>query len=88
MSAGLDPKAATSTIAAIAPGVRGGKLRAREVAEAYLERITREDAALGCYIRVDAEGARRSADAVDAAVKAGRDPGPLAGVPLGIKDIF
>jgi aspartyl-tRNA(Asn)/glutamyl-tRNA(Gln) amidotransferase subunit A len=76
------------TIAAIAAGVRGGKLRAREVADAYLERIAREDGALGCYVRVDADGARRSADAVDAAVKAGRDPGPLAGVPLGIKDIF
>jgi aspartyl-tRNA(Asn)/glutamyl-tRNA(Gln) amidotransferase subunit A len=84
----VDPRAATSTIASIAPAVRAGKLRAREVADAYLERIAREDAALGCYVRVDAEGARRTADAVDAAVKAGRDPGPLAGVPLGIKDIF
>jgi aspartyl-tRNA(Asn)/glutamyl-tRNA(Gln) amidotransferase subunit A len=84
----IDPRAATSTIATIVPAVRAGKLRAREVADAYLERIAREDAALGCYVRVDAEGARRSADAVDAAVKAGRDPGPLAGVPLGIKDIF
>src|SRR5260221_7511324 len=82
----FDPKGAT--IAAIATGVRGGKLRARAVAEAYVERIAREDAALGSYVRVDAEGARRAADAVDAAVKAGRDPGPLAGVPLGIKDIF
>jgi aspartyl-tRNA(Asn)/glutamyl-tRNA(Gln) amidotransferase subunit A len=82
----IEPKAAT--IASIAPAVRGGKLRARNVAEAYLERIAREDAALGCYLRVDADGARRSADAIDAAVKAGRDPGPLAGVPLGIKDIF
>src|SRR5204862_5426180 len=71
-----------------AGGVRDGKLRAREGADAFLDRIAREDDALGCYIKVDAEGARRSADAVDAAVKAGRDPGPLAGVPLGIKDIF
>jgi aspartyl-tRNA(Asn)/glutamyl-tRNA(Gln) amidotransferase subunit A len=84
----VDPRAPTSTIASIAPAVRAGKVRAREVADAYLERIAREDAALGCYVRVDADGARRSADAVDAAVKAGRDPGPLAGVPLGIKDIF
>jgi aspartyl-tRNA(Asn)/glutamyl-tRNA(Gln) amidotransferase subunit A len=82
----IDPR--SSTIASIAPAVRAGKLRAREVADAYLERIAREDGALGCYVRVDAEGARRTADAVDAAVKAGRDPGPLAGVPLGIKDIF
>jgi aspartyl-tRNA(Asn)/glutamyl-tRNA(Gln) amidotransferase subunit A len=84
--AGIDPKA--STIASIAPAVRAGKLRAREVADAYLDRIAREDPTLGCYVRVDAEGARRTADAVDAVVKAGRDPGQLAGVPLGIKDIF
>ena len=82
----IDPRGAT--IATIAAGVRGGKLRAREVADAFLDRIAREDGALGCYLRVDAEGARRSADAVDAYIKAGRDPGPLAGVPLGIKDIF
>jgi aspartyl-tRNA(Asn)/glutamyl-tRNA(Gln) amidotransferase subunit A len=85
----FDPRQAQAApIATIAAGVRAGKLRARAVAEAYLERIEREDAALGCYVRVDAEGARRSADAVDAAVAAGRDPGALAGVPLGIKDIF
>jgi aspartyl-tRNA(Asn)/glutamyl-tRNA(Gln) amidotransferase subunit A len=82
----IEPRGAT--IATIAAGVRAGKLRAREVADAYLERIAREDGAIGAYVRVDADGARRSADAVDAAVKAGRDPGPLAGVPLGIKDIF
>jgi aspartyl-tRNA(Asn)/glutamyl-tRNA(Gln) amidotransferase subunit A len=85
----FDPKnPASASIASISTGVRGGKLRARDVAEAYLERIGREDAALNTFVRVDAEGARRSADAVDAAVKAGRDPGPLAGVALGIKDIF
>jgi aspartyl-tRNA(Asn)/glutamyl-tRNA(Gln) amidotransferase subunit A len=81
-----DPRGARAT--AIAAGVRSGKLRAREVAEVFLDRIAREDRALGCYLRVDTDGARRRADAVDSAVKAGRDPGPLAGVPLGIKDIF
>jgi aspartyl-tRNA(Asn)/glutamyl-tRNA(Gln) amidotransferase subunit A len=86
VNAAVDPK--KSSIAEIAGGVRAGKLRARDVADAYLERIAREDAALGCYVKVDADGARRAADAVDAAVKAGRDPGALAGVPLGIKDIF
>jgi len=72
----------------IAEGVRSGKLRAREVTEQFLDRVARLDGGLGCYLLVDAEGARRRADAVDAAVKNGSDPGPLAGVPLGIKDIF
>ena len=76
------------SIAAIADGVRAGKLRARDVTEAYLDRIGRLDRALNCYVLVDAEGARRRADAVDAARAAGRDPGALAGVPIGIKDIF
>jgi aspartyl-tRNA(Asn)/glutamyl-tRNA(Gln) amidotransferase subunit A len=82
----VDPRQAS--IGSVAGAVRAGKVRARDVADAYLDRIAREDGALGCYVKVDAEGARRTADAVDAAVKAGRDPGPLAGVPLGIKDIF
>jgi aspartyl-tRNA(Asn)/glutamyl-tRNA(Gln) amidotransferase subunit A len=82
----IDPRQATAV--AVADGVRAGKLRARDVTDAFLERIARQDPALGCYLLVDAEGARRRADAVDASVKAGRDPGPLAGVPLGIKDIF
>ena len=72
----------------IADNVRAGKWLARDVAEHYLDRIARLDGALGCYLLVDADGARRRADAVDAARKSGRDPGPLAGVPLGIKDIF
>ena len=82
----IDARGATAV--AIADGVRAGKLRARDVAEQYLDRIARLDGALGCYLLIDAEGARRRADAVDAAYKAGRDPGALAGVPLGVKDIF
>jgi aspartyl-tRNA(Asn)/glutamyl-tRNA(Gln) amidotransferase subunit A len=76
------------SIATIADGVRAGKLRARDVTESYLDRIARLDRALNCYVLVDADGARRRADAVDAARAGGRDPGALAGVPIGIKDIF
>ena len=82
----MDARGASLT--AIADGVRAGTLGAREVTERFLDRIGRLDGALGCYLKVDAEAARRRADAVDAARKAGRDPGPLAGAPLGIKDIF
>jgi aspartyl-tRNA(Asn)/glutamyl-tRNA(Gln) amidotransferase subunit A len=82
----IDARGASLT--AIVDGVRAGTFGAREVTEQFLDRIGRLDGALGCYLKVDAEGARRRADAVDAARKAGRDPGPLAGAPLGIKDIF
>ena len=82
----IDPR--TLSVGAIADGVRAGKLRARDVAAAYLDRIERFNAALGAYLLVDAEGALRRAAAVDQAVAAGRDPGPLGGVPIGVKDIF
>ena len=86
MSGAFDARGATAV--AIADGVRAGTWRARDVVEGYLDRIARVDEGLGCYLLVDADGARRAADVIDAARKAGRDPGPLAGVPLGIKDIF
>jgi aspartyl-tRNA(Asn)/glutamyl-tRNA(Gln) amidotransferase subunit A len=82
----IDARGATAV--AIADGVRAGKLRARDVVEQYLDRINRFDSRFGCYLLVDTAGARAGADAVDAALAAGKDPGPLAGVPLGIKDIF
>jgi aspartyl-tRNA(Asn)/glutamyl-tRNA(Gln) amidotransferase subunit A len=82
----IAPRGATAV--AISDAVRAGKLRARDITEQYLDRIGRLDPALGCYLTVDAAGARARADAVDAARAAGKDPGPLAGVPLGIKDIF
>jgi aspartyl-tRNA(Asn)/glutamyl-tRNA(Gln) amidotransferase subunit A len=82
----IDPRGATAV--ALADGVRAGSFRAREVTEAFLDRVAARDAALGCFLLVDAEGARRRADAVDASVKAGRDPGPLAGVPIAFKDIY
>jgi aspartyl-tRNA(Asn)/glutamyl-tRNA(Gln) amidotransferase subunit A len=82
----IDARGATAV--AIADGVRAGTLRARDVVEQYLDRIARRDQALGCYLVVDAAGVRAAADAVDAARAAGKDPGALAGVPLGIKDIF
>jgi aspartyl-tRNA(Asn)/glutamyl-tRNA(Gln) amidotransferase subunit A len=79
---------AGATIADLAQGVRSRKWKSRDLVEAYLDRINRLNQKIGCYLIVDAEGARKRADQIDAAVAAGQDPGPLAGVPLGLKDIF
>jgi aspartyl-tRNA(Asn)/glutamyl-tRNA(Gln) amidotransferase subunit A len=79
---------AGATIADLAQGVRSGKWKSRDLVESYLDRINRLNQRIGCYLLVDAEGARKRADQVDAAVAEGKDPGPLAGVPLGLKDIF
>ena len=82
------PDLLATPLTALAAGVRAGRLSARALTDAYLDRIARLDERIGAYLLVDAAGARRAADAIDARVKAGEDPGPLAGVPIGIKDIY
>jgi aspartyl-tRNA(Asn)/glutamyl-tRNA(Gln) amidotransferase subunit A len=69
-----------------ARAVRGGERRARDVVEEHLGTIEGHDAGIHAFNHVMVEEARAAADAVDAAVAAGRDPGPLAGVPLALKD--
>jgi aspartyl-tRNA(Asn)/glutamyl-tRNA(Gln) amidotransferase subunit A len=70
----------------IAKKVRGGEVSAVAVLDAHLERITAVDLELNAFLRVTDDLAREHATEVDRKVAAGEDPGPLAGVPLGIKD--
>jgi aspartyl-tRNA(Asn)/glutamyl-tRNA(Gln) amidotransferase subunit A len=69
----------------LADDVRAGRRRAREIVEDHLERIERGNDAVNAFVFVDADRARSVADDVDRRVADGEDPGPLAGVPLGIK---
>ena len=80
--------AATAGLSAsrIAAGVRAGELDPVRVAEEALERLRRHDPALHAYLDVDEGAARARAVAVAAQVRAGRDPGRLAGVPVSLKD--
>src|SRR4051812_10993912 len=57
------------------------------VTQAYLDRIAKEDLALGSYLHVDAEAALKQAADIDAARAAGTELGPLAGVPVALKDL-
>ncbi len=68
--------------------VRGKEVSSRELTRLYLDRIAAMDEAIGSYLLVDADGALAAADAVDQAIARGDDPGPLAGVPVALKDIF
>ncbi len=56
--------------------------------EAHLARIEATDEKVNAFLYVDREGALAQARAVDAKREAGEELGPLAGVPLALKDIF
>lgn len=76
----------TEPVAVLAEWVRSGKVGARELAQAALDRIEELNPALNAFVAVDPEAALDAAAAVDEAVAAGEDPGPLAGVPIAVKD--
>jgi aspartyl-tRNA(Asn)/glutamyl-tRNA(Gln) amidotransferase subunit A len=67
--------------------IRGGDVSSLEVTDAYLDRIERFEPALNAWCDVDAEAARAQARAIDDRVARGDDPGPFAGVPIGVKEL-
>lgn len=75
-----------TTARAIAESVRSGELSAREVLELHLAAVSGREDEVHAFNLVLADEARIAADAVDAKVADGRDPGPLAGVPVALKD--
>ncbi len=88
----------------IAQKVRAGELSALDVLEDHLQQIKAVDGVPGslqnasldpaeegkvhAFIEVSAGLARQQAEKVQTMVQSGEDPGPLAGVPVSIKDIF
>ncbi|HMQ28670.1 MAG TPA: amidase family protein, partial [Acidimicrobiales bacterium] len=70
-----------------AAAIRRGDLGAVELLEACLASIEANNDELNAFVHLDPDGARRAAEAVDAALGRGEDPGPLAGVPFGVKDL-
>ena len=74
------------TAAAIATAVRVGEVSAASVAARTLDALLADRHV--AVTRVLAERAMAEAAAVDAKIAAGADPGPLAGVPYAVKDLF
>jgi 1-carboxybiuret hydrolase len=72
----------------IANAVSTRKLSAEGVTEAALARIKRHDKVLNSFTDVTADRARAKARAIDAAIAAGKNAGPLAGVPFAVKNLF
>ena len=77
----------TTSLADLSHAVRTKETSARELTEAALGRIERLDPVYNAFVAVDGERALTEAAAIDERVAAGRDPGPLAGIPLGVKDL-
>ncbi|MGH2686078.1 MAG: amidase, partial [Actinomycetota bacterium] len=76
----------TATALEIAAAVRSGGRSAREVVDEHLAAIEAREGELHTLNLVLADEARAAADEIDRRVAAGDDPGPLAGVPVGLKD--
>ena len=70
----------------VAREVGSGRRRAVDVLEQHLAAIDGRDGEVHAFNHVMKSAARADAEAVDAAVDAGHDPGPLAGVPVALKD--
>lgn len=75
-------------VIAIADAVRTGRVSAVAVARDCLARIAALDPPINAVTRILASRAVAEAAAVDEKRAAGIDPGPLAGVPYGVKDLF
>src|SRR4026208_2178584 len=71
----------------MAQAVRSGAVEAVAVVDECLREIERKNGRLNSFVFLDADGARRHAREIDRRVAAGDDPGLLAGVPFGVKDI-
>ena len=71
-----------------ARAVKAQELSPTDAVRAYLERIDRMDSRLAAYITVIREEALGSAQTIEDRIKNGEDVGPLAGVPIAVKDQY
>ena len=74
--------------AVLVAAIRARRVSAREVTEAALVQIGKRGPAVNAFTTVLAAQARADADRVDATRAGGRDPGPLAGLPFAVKNLF
>ena len=78
----------TLSAAQLAGGIAAGRVSAVEVAEAHLDQIAAVDDAVHAFLHVDRSRALETARGIDARRAAGEKLGPLAGVPVALKDAF
>ena len=78
----------TWTISTIRSALAAKKVSARELTAEYFAAIEKCDPELNSYLTLSKDRAFAQADRVDAAVKSGASLGPLAGVPIAVKDVI
>ena len=76
------------TIRQAAKALRDGTLTSVALTAAVLRRIEQTEPTLNAYITVTADIAREQAAAADAELQAGRERGPLQGIPFALKDLY
>jgi len=74
------------TISAWRQQLQSGEISARELVEEHLQRAAKSESSVHAFVQLTAERARADADRIDLARSAGEELGPLAGIPLAIKD--
>ena len=79
---------APTTALDIAAAVRSGATTAGEVVARALQAAASSQDRLNAFTLIDTDGATARAETIDAALAAGEDPGPLAGVPFAVKDLI
>jgi len=84
----MDSELIRMTAAELAAAISAGEVSAAEVTDAHLARIEDVDGRVRAFLHVAADQARAAARAVDERRAAGQALGPLAGVPLALKDVF
>jgi len=78
----------TMTAADLSAALRSKDVSATEVTQAHLDRIAEVDGRVHAFLHVAAEEALAAAEQVDSRRAAGAELGPLAGVPVALKDVF
>jgi aspartyl-tRNA(Asn)/glutamyl-tRNA(Gln) amidotransferase subunit A len=76
------------TAAELAAAISAGETSAVDATQAHLDRISAVDDKVHAFLHIDADGALAAAKQVDAERSAGESRGPLAGVPLALKDVL
>jgi aspartyl-tRNA(Asn)/glutamyl-tRNA(Gln) amidotransferase subunit A len=82
------PDLTRMSAAELGRAIAAREVSAVDVTRAHLDRITAVEPSVHAFLHVDAAGAVAAAEAVDARLAAGETLGPLAGVPVAVKDVL